>query len=222
MGVSPTVWVMEEWIDDARRAELAQKDSMFEDDMCSPRRTASQGDAVARGGSDPPSSNLLTDFLCSKASRRRVGRRGAGGSRGTRKAICLVSAGTQTCSDRRPSNVSLVVGACVSAWTGTYEIREQVVPHLFRSRTTTLDTFAKVNPSIMKISALILLTFASAASAFVPSVSSSRASTTLAARPDASAAIQEALEASKKFGPTSKEARVAWDIVEELDASDNR
>ena len=74
----------------------------------------------------------------------------------------------------------------------------------------------------MKISALILLTGASAASAFVPSVSSSRASTTLAARPDASAAIQEALEASKKFGPTSKEARVAWDIVEELDASDNR
>lgn len=31
MGVSPTVWVMEEWIDDARRAELAQKESMFED-----------------------------------------------------------------------------------------------------------------------------------------------------------------------------------------------
>ena len=35
-------------------------------------------------------------------------------------------------------------------------------------------------------------------------------------------AIQEALETSKKFGPTSKEARVAWDIVEELNASDNR
>ena len=35
-------------------------------------------------------------------------------------------------------------------------------------------------------------------------------------------AIEEALEASKTFGPTSKEARVAWDIVEELNASDNR
>lgn len=74
----------------------------------------------------------------------------------------------------------------------------------------------------MKISALILLAGASAASAFVPSASSSRATTLLAARPDASAAIQEALEASKKFGATSPEARVAWDIVEELDASDNR
>ena len=31
MGVSPTVWVMEEWIDDARRAELAQKESMLDE-----------------------------------------------------------------------------------------------------------------------------------------------------------------------------------------------
>ena len=35
-------------------------------------------------------------------------------------------------------------------------------------------------------------------------------------------AIQEAMAASKKFGPTSKEARVAWEAVEEMDASDNR
>jgi hypothetical protein len=74
----------------------------------------------------------------------------------------------------------------------------------------------------MKLSALIVLAGASAASAFVPSASSSRAATTLAARPDASAAIKEALEASKKFGATSPEARVAWDIVEEMDSSDNR
>jgi len=40
-------------------------------------------------------------------------------------------------------------------------------------------------------------------------------------RPDASAAISHALEMSKKFGPTSKEAALAWDIVEEMDASDN-
>jgi len=74
----------------------------------------------------------------------------------------------------------------------------------------------------MKLSALILLTGASAVSAFVPSASSSRAMTTLAAaRPDSSAAIQEALEASKKFGATSPEARVAWEIVEEMDSSDN-
>jgi hypothetical protein len=31
--------------------------------------------------------------------------------------------------------------------------------------------------------------------------------------------VQEALEISKKFGETSPEARAAWDIVEELDAS---
>merc|ERR1712130_31254 len=34
-------------------------------------------------------------------------------------------------------------------------------------------------------------------------------------------AVEAALEASRKFGATSKEARVAWDIVEEIRASDN-
>lgn len=42
------------------------------------------------------------------------------------------------------------------------------------------------------------------------------------ARVDSSDAVKAALEASKKYGATSKEARVAWDIVEEMDASDNR
>ena len=40
-------------------------------------------------------------------------------------------------------------------------------------------------------------------------------------RGDSSAATEAALEASRKFGGTSKEARVAWDIVEEIRASDN-
>merc|ERR1712008_656148 len=35
------------------------------------------------------------------------------------------------------------------------------------------------------------------------------------------AEIEAALAASKEHGPTSKEARVLWDIVEEMDASDN-
>ena len=35
-------------------------------------------------------------------------------------------------------------------------------------------------------------------------------------------AVQDAITASKKFGSTSKEARVAWDIVEEIRAMDNR
>jgi hypothetical protein len=37
----------------------------------------------------------------------------------------------------------------------------------------------------------------------------------------ASKALKAALEASKKFGSTSPEARVAWDVVEEINASDN-
>ena len=40
------------------------------------------------------------------------------------------------------------------------------------------------------------------------------------ARPDASDAIQEALRISKEHGATSIEARVAWETVEEMDASD--
>lgn len=35
-------------------------------------------------------------------------------------------------------------------------------------------------------------------------------------------AIAAATAASKQYGPTSPEARVAWDIVEELNSADNR
>jgi len=40
------------------------------------------------------------------------------------------------------------------------------------------------------------------------------------ARPDSSDAVAEAVRISEKYGATSKEARVAWDIVEEMDSSD--
>lgn len=43
-----------------------------------------------------------------------------------------------------------------------------------------------------------------------------------AVRPDTSARVEEALKITASFGIDSKEARVAWDIVEEIDASDNR
>ena len=65
----------------------------------------------------------------------------------------------------------------------------------------------------------IIAALASSAAAFAP-VPSARVNTALAGA--SSDAIQAALEASKKFGPTSQEARVLWDIVEEMDASDNR
>ena len=64
----------------------------------------------------------------------------------------------------------------------------------------------------------IIAALASSAAAFAP-VPSARVNTALQAA--GSDAIEAALEASKKYGPTSKEARVLWDIVEEMDAADN-
>jgi len=42
----------------------------------------------------------------------------------------------------------------------------------------------------------------------------------LRSRPDSSAAVAEALRVSKEFGSTSKEAQLAWETVEEMDAAD--
>ena len=76
--------------------------------------------------------------------------------------------------------------------------------------------------SNMKILALFFVTTATAFTTTRPVVGRPTfvvlQSTT---RPDASSAVQAALEASEKYGPTSPEARVAWDAVEEMDASDN-
>lgn len=76
----------------------------------------------------------------------------------------------------------------------------------------------------MKFALVRLIAFLPSVSAFVThgKVNFSRAITELqSARIDSSDAIAEALDASKTFGATSKEARVAWGIVEEMDASDN-
>jgi len=77
----------------------------------------------------------------------------------------------------------------------------------------------------MKLSlGLISMMCLSSALAFTPiafrpsSMSTSHLSATAG---DASQAIQEALAASKKYGPNSSQARVAWDIVEEINASNN-
>ena len=65
--------------------------------------------------------------------------------------------------------------------------------------------------------------FAAAAEAFSPSSLNARTSSALlASRIDSSDLVAEALEISKKFGATSPEARLAWEAVEEVDASDNR
>lgn len=65
----------------------------------------------------------------------------------------------------------------------------------------------------------LVAALASSAAAFAP-VPSARINTALQAA--GADAIEAALAASKEHGATSKEARVLWDIVEEMDSADNR
>ena len=46
--------------------------------------------------------------------------------------------------------------------------------------------------------------------------------TMVANKADATSLINEATRLSKEFGPASPEARLAWEAVEEVNASDNR
>ena len=72
---------------------------------------------------------------------------------------------------------------------------------------------------------LITALLTSSATAFTPavhSVAGRRQSMALFGSVYSSEAVKAALAATKEFGPTSKEAALAWDIVEEMDASDNR
>jgi len=74
----------------------------------------------------------------------------------------------------------------------------------------------------MKLSAALVLT-ATAVHAFSPMPMGVRNSVRLySTRPDTTEYVAAALEASKKYGATSKEARLAWEQVEEMDAADNR
>ncbi|KAL3928676.1 MAG: hypothetical protein SGBAC_012547 [Bacillariaceae sp.] len=74
----------------------------------------------------------------------------------------------------------------------------------------------------MKFSTILALLAVSSAQAFCPSgMHMMRKTTTLQARADSSKLIEEALAASKKFGASSPEARLAWETVEEVDSSDN-
>ena len=74
----------------------------------------------------------------------------------------------------------------------------------------------------MKLSLLLATaTMFFAAEAFGPSTIHT-ATRSLALNNLDSDAVHEALAASRTFGSGSKEARVAWDIVEEIRASDNK
>ncbi len=85
-----------------------------------------------------------------------------------------------------------------------------------------LSTLPKNLLQTIKMKLISIAILASTASAFAPSISHGGRSTALYERADSSAAIEAALEASKTYGATSPEAALAWEIVEELDASDNR
>jgi hypothetical protein len=72
---------------------------------------------------------------------------------------------------------------------------------------------------------IILTLLPTAVSSFAVLGSNGRTSLSLAAAAPAAVAgeaIAAAMAASKQYGPASPEARVAWDTVEEINASDNR
>mmetsp|Transcript_15443 Transcript_15443/g.31900 ORF Transcript_15443/g.31900 Transcript_15443/m.31900 type:complete len:224 (-) Transcript_15443:750-1421(-) len=74
---------------------------------------------------------------------------------------------------------------------------------------------------MMKLVSVLALA-PSVALAFVVAPSAQRSTSVLfSERVDSSSTIQAALEATKKFGATSPEARVLWDAVEEMDGADN-
>eukprot|EP00980_Cylindrotheca_fusiformis_P007698 scaffold1624_cov105-Cylindrotheca_fusiformis.AAC.9 len=71
----------------------------------------------------------------------------------------------------------------------------------------------------MKVALFALM--AVTANAFSPAPVHMRNPTQLSERVDSSDLVKKALEASKKFGASSPEARLAWEAVEEVDSSDN-
>jgi CP12 domain len=97
-------------------------------------------------------------------------------------------------------------------------IRSLLPPAILLLPLLATDALLSVTPPVARNRLLFARLSAS------PSSSASAAAATDAAATDAAAAkaVKAALEASKKYGSTSPEARVAWDVVEEINASDNR
>eukprot|EP00526_Cylindrotheca_closterium_P020672 CAMPEP_0113610790 /NCGR_PEP_ID=MMETSP0017_2-20120614/5213_1 /TAXON_ID=2856 /ORGANISM="Cylindrotheca closterium" /LENGTH=208 /DNA_ID=CAMNT_0000519699 /DNA_START=86 /DNA_END=712 /DNA_ORIENTATION=- /assembly_acc=CAM_ASM_000147 len=74
----------------------------------------------------------------------------------------------------------------------------------------------------MKFSTTIAFLAIASTQAFSPSnIQQVRKTTQLFARADSADLVAEALAASKEFGASSPEARLAWEAVEEVDSSDN-
>ncbi len=68
---------------------------------------------------------------------------------------------------------------------------------------------------------LLVAAILTSSAAFAPAPIARRSVVSLLESASATA-IEAALEASKTHGPTSKEARLLWEVVEEMNASDNR
>jgi len=73
----------------------------------------------------------------------------------------------------------------------------------------------------MKFIVALSFLFTSADAFVLPSRFGAPSTALQAERSDAAEAIQTAMEATRAHGATSKEAMVAWDIVEEINSSDN-
>lgn len=81
-----------------------------------------------------------------------------------------------------------------------------------------------MTPLSYKLALLALVGVSTTTHAFMPTTIIGRQTTSIvlqSARPDATEAVKKAQEASEKYGPSSPEARLAWEVVEEMDASDN-
>ena len=76
--------------------------------------------------------------------------------------------------------------------------------------------------AIATVAATVSTSSAFTSSANLPKAARATASTMiLMAHPDSADLVKEAMKVTEEFGATSTEARLAWETVEEVDASDN-
>lgn len=74
----------------------------------------------------------------------------------------------------------------------------------------------------MKYTIATIALLAASVSAFAPTPAFTRRSSPLMASADSTQLIKDAVAISEKYGKDSPEARLAWETVEEVNASDNR
>ena len=102
---------------------------------------------------------------------------------------------------------------------------QQIIKHTVLHNRTQRYSFAYSSLSETNMKLFVyyaaILSLLSSSQGFTPSFPKSQTYTNLRARADSSSAIDDAMQISKEYGYGSSQAQVAWDIVEEIDASDN-